>query len=213
MKAAAVLTVLVAAGLAALSVASCSVHRLSDGYTCDPAGSGSECGSDRFCDNGFCVESGSSTDMCPGQCNSCDIENRTCRIDCTQGQPCSNVQCPSGYDCTIRCNSNSGQACGDIDCALAHSCDIGCSGTGACGTVNCGTHECSIRCSGGPNACPMIDCAASCSCDVTCNNPMFCPSMACPKAPVPLGLCTQDGSDDTPCNSGGEPGCGVCPGP
>lgn len=207
MKAAAVLTVLVAAGLAALSAASCSVHRLSDGYTCDPAGSGSECGSGRFCDQGFCVESGSS-EMCPGQCNSCDVVNRTCRIDCSQGNSCGNVQCPAGYDCTIRCNN--GQACGDIDCALARSCDIDCTGAAACGNVNCGSHACSIRCSGGANACPMIDCAASCSCDVSCNNPAFCPSMACPTAPGPLGPCTENGSAGAPCDSSG-PGCDVCP--
>jgi hypothetical protein len=202
MKAAAVLIVVSAAGLAALPVASCSVHRLSDGYTCDPAGNGSECGSDRFCDQGFCVESGS-TDMCPGQCNSCDVMNRTCRIECNQGQTCGNVQCPAGYDCTIRCNSD--EACGDIDCAQAHSCDVTCSGSEACGHVNCGPNECSIRCSGAL-ACPMIDCAASCSCDVNCNDPTSCPSMACPKA---LGPCTHNGSDGAACDSS-QPGCGIC---
>jgi hypothetical protein len=198
----ALVVVLAAAGLAALSTASCSVHRLSDGYACNPAGTGSECGSGRFCDQGFCVEGGS-TEGCPGQCTTCDVEDKTCRIECNAGNPCSNVQCPAGYDCTIRC-SNSG-ACGIVDCAQAHSCDIDCSGSAACGPLNCGLQECSIRCAG-MFACPLIDCAASCKCDVTCNNVASCPSMECPTA---LGPCTEQGSAGATCDSS-QPGCDVC---
>lgn len=199
---AAVLVVIAAAGLAALSVAGCSVHRVSDGFTCDPSGNGSECASGRSCVQGFCVESGT-TDSCPSQCTTCDSE-RSCRIDCTPGKPCGNVQCPPGYDCKIRCNN--GGACGAVDCALAHSCDVECSGSMACGNVNCGMHECTIQCTGAL-ACPMIDCAASCSCDVSCTGSAACPSMACPMGI--LGPCTQNGSAGAPCDST-EAGCGVC---
>jgi hypothetical protein len=195
---------LAAAGLAALPVASCSVHRRSDAFACDPAGNGSECAPGRVCRQGFCVETGG-TEACPGSCTSCDVGDRTCEIDCTAGTPCGGVQCPAGYDCTIRCSN--GGTCGDVDCAQAHSCDVTCSGPGACGSLNCGPHECKIRCSGAL-ACPLIDCAASCSCDVSCSNPAAsCPAMACP--PAVQGLCTEDGTAGTPCNS--DPaGCGLC---
>ena len=197
---AAILAVLAAAGLAALSIASCTVHRLSDGLRCDPAGDGHECDAGRFCDQGFCVQ----TD-CPDPCTSCDVGNRSCRIQCTPGKPCGNVQCPAGYDCQIRCTSSG--ACGTLDCAQAHSCDVECSGAASCGNINCGKHACTIDCSGAL-ACPTIDCGASCSCDVTCNNPASsCPSMACPVGT--FGACTDPGSPGL-CNSD-PPGCGICP--
>ena len=196
----AILVALAAATVAALSVASCSVHRLSDSFTCDPAGDGHECGSDRFCSQGFCVQ----TD-CPDPCSSCDVGARTCRIQCTAGKPCGNVQCPAGYDCTVRCQNNG--ACGAVDCAQAHSCDVECSGPGSCGNLNCGKNECTIGCSGAV-ACPLIDCAASCSCDVSCTGASACPSMACPVGS--LGPCTDQGSAGAPCNSN-RAGCDVCP--
>jgi hypothetical protein len=197
------LVVLVAAGLAALA-ASCSVHRVSDGFACDPAGNGSPCASGRVCRQGFCVESSGGTDACPSQCTSCDVGDRTCEIDCA-GKPCGNVQCPAGYDCTIRCTN--GGTCGGVDCAQAHSCDVTCTGPAACGNLDCGAQQCRIRCSGSL-ACAMIDCTASCSCDVVCSSPAAsCPNRACPAGA--LGLCTEDGTAATPCNSD-PPGCGLC---
>src|SRR3954471_9794525 len=136
---AAILVVIAAAGLAALSVASCSVRRVSDAYACDPAGNGHECSDGRSCVQGFCVEAGS-TSGCPSQCTTCDTTDHSCRIDCTPGKPCGEVQCPAGYDCRIRC-TNTG-ACGTVDCAQAHSCNISCTGSASCGNVNCGPHEC-----------------------------------------------------------------------
>jgi hypothetical protein len=194
--------VVLAAGLAALAVASCSVHRRSDAYACDPAGNGRECDSGRSCVQGFCVESETGAG-CPSQCTTCDSDH-SCRIECTPGKPCGDVECPAGYDCKIRCNN--GGACGVVDCAQAHSCDVECSGSMACGNLNCGMHECTIQCSGAL-ACPEIDCAASCSCDVSCTGPGSCPDMACPMGI--LGPCTQDGSAGAPCAST-EPGCGLC---
>lgn len=195
-----ILAVLAAAGLAALSVASCSVHRLSDAFTCDPDGDGHECGSGRFCSEGFCVQT-----ECPAQCASCDTGDRTCRIQCTAGKPCGNVQCPPGYDCTIRCMNNG--ACGAVDCAQARSCDVACSGPGSCGNLSCGMKPCTIDCSGAL-ACPVIDCADSCSCDVTCSNPATsCPSRSCPMSTG--GPCTDDGTAGGLCSSD-PPGCGLC---
>lgn len=199
-KPVAVVVVLAAAGLAALATPSCFVHRVTDDFAC---GSSSECGSGRVCEQGYCVD-GATTVICPSPCQSCDLDAKTCRIDCTSGRPCGNVHCPAGYDCTIRC-TNSG-ACGDVDCAQAHGCDVDCSGSSACGNLNCGTGACAVRCSGAL-ACPSVDCAASCKCDVTCNNTaLSCPVMSCPMA---LGPCTQQGSSGAPCSSD-PPGCDVC---
>lgn len=196
-KLAAVLLVLGCAGLAALP-ASCFVHRVSEDFACQV---NRDCADGRVCDQGFCIEAAS---LCPSPCTSCDVDARFCRIDCTAGRPCGNLQCPAGYDCEIRCN-NSG-ACGAIDCAAAASCDIDCAGPASCGNLHCGAGECAIRCQG-TGACPSVDCAASCACDVACNQPAWCPSMACPT--TVLGPCTQEGSAGAPCDST-EPGCGLC---
>lgn len=204
MKAIAVVVVLAAAGIAALSVASCSVHRRSDGFTCDPSGGGNECGPGRSCDDGFCVETGASGTGCPSQCTSCP-DGHSCRIECSAATPCGNVQCPADFDCTVRCTS--GAACGEVDCAQARSCDVGCTTTLACGSVTCGKNECMVRCSGSA-ACPTVDCATSCSCDVSCANPAACPFMACPATMIG-GFCTTDGSATSPCSST-PPGCGLC---
>ncbi len=134
-----------------------------------------------------------------------DHRDRKLGIALAAGEPCGNVQCPSGYDCTIRC-MNSG-ACGAVGCAPAHSCDVECSGPASCGNVNCGMNACAIDCSG-VLACPRIDCAASCSCDVSCSGASSCPSMACPMGL--LGPCTDQGSAGAPCNSN-PAGCSVCP--
>jgi hypothetical protein len=195
---AAVLIVLGFAALAALP-ASCFVHRASDDYGC---GSDGDCKDGRVCDTtGFCVIASSAS--CPSPCTSCDVVDKTCRIECNSGKPCGNVQCPPGYDCTIRC-TNSG-ACGSIDCAQGRSCDIACLGSASCGNLNCGPSSCSVRCSG-VAACPSVDCAASCSCDVDCNQSNECPSMSCP---IGAGPCTANGSAGAPCDSS-EPGCGLC---
>jgi hypothetical protein len=185
--------VAIAAGLAA-AAGSCSVRRQSDGYGC---ASDRDCDGDRICDDGFCVEAGSSG-QCPSQCDSCDTDELTCRIECNPGQPCDAVHCPAGYDCTIRCSSAG--ACADIDCAAAASCDIRCAGGNACGNVNC-AGQCEITCAGG-HACGEIDCAASCSCRFTCNAPMDqCPPLRCP-----AGCDAGDGTCSTEA-----PQCDQCP--
>lgn len=198
--AAAALAVALAA-IAALP-ASCTVHRVSDDYACT---SDVDCKDGRFCDQGFCVHSASGA--CPDPCTSCDLDNRTCRIECTAGHPCGAVHCPVGFACTIRCN-NAG-ACGDVDCAAGRGCDLDCSGAASCGNVQCGAGACAVRCDG-VAACPGIDCAASCRCDVDCTSPASeCPSLSCPRA---AGPCTENGSDGAPCSSS-EPGCSACLGP
>jgi hypothetical protein len=199
-KAAAILGVLMVAGLAA-SMPSCWVHRKSDEVACNTT---SDCKGGGTCENGYCL---GSSNGCPGPCTSCDLEDRTCEIDCTASQPCGNLSCPAGFECTIEC-SNAG-ACGDIDCAAATGCDIDCSGALACHNINCGPGECSISCSG-PQACPSIDCVSSCACDVKCLGSAACPSMSCPTVFGTGALCTRDGSAGARCDSS-EADCDRCP--
>ena len=194
--------VLALAGAVAASTASCFVHRRSgDLPTCTLD---IECDliAGEVCDRGYCV---APSGECPRPCTSCDLGDRSCRIECPTNHPCGDLQCPAGYDCTFKCNNGS---CGAIDCAQARSCDIDCSGAAACGNINCGGAECDISCSG-PVACPSIDCALSCRCDVTCNSTgAACPSMSCPRTAFG-DLCTRTGSAGANCDSDA-PGCDRC---
>lgn len=191
------MTPLPAIALAALAIAGCSVHRLSESYTCNSNG---DCDDGRTCDRGFCVER-----QCPSQCSQCSNGGRTCRIDCNPGRPCGSVQCPPGFDCTIRCN-NAG-ACGDVDCAEGLGCEIECSGPGSCGAINCGKQACQIDCSG-IASCPLIDCVDSCRCDVDCNNATACPAVSCPE--LAGTLCTEDRDPGAACDSSVSVVCDRC---
>ena len=200
MRTALAAAVVIAAAAVAAVVASCTVHRVSDRYACTET---SQCDDGRVCEQGFCIAGGGSS-ACPTPCDSCDLDERTCKIECSTGNPCGAVHCPIGFDCTIRCNSAG--ACGDIDCATATRCDVDCSGGASCGNLNCGGGECAVRCAGA-GACPSIDCAVSCKCDVDCNNPAAaCPHMSCPQL---LDPCTEQGSAGAPCSSN-ELGCDRC---
>jgi hypothetical protein len=191
----------VLAALGALAIASCAVHRLSEGYVC---GNNGDCDSGRICDRGFCVDD-ESQGQCPSVCSSCNPGQRTCRIECSASRPCGSVECPDGFECTVRC-SNAG-ACGDIDCAPGTGCDIECSGAGSCGAINCGKQACQIDCAG-VASCPQIDCVDSCGCDVACNTPLACPSMSCPQ--VLDTLCTRNGDPGATCDSSYSVVCDTC---
>ena len=191
------MTALPTIALAALALAGCSVHRQSESFACSNNG---DCGSERTCDRGFCVER-----ECPGECSSCSIGNRTCRIECTGNRPCAAVRCPAGFECTIRCNQAG--ACGDVDCTEGESCDIDCSGPASCSAIRCGKQACSIDCSG-IASCPLIDCVDSCRCDVDCNNATACPIVSCPS--FPGTLCTDHGEPGAACDSSVSVVCDTC---
>lgn len=196
MKASVVILILAFFTLGSLSMTSCLVNRKSEGYACNIE---SDCGLDsgRTCENGYCVPVG-----CPSQCESCDLTDKTCRIECASNKACATVQCPAGYDCTIKCSN--ANACGDIDCSQSNGCNITCSGGSSCRNINCGAQACAINC-GGVSSCGTIDCAASCRCDVNCNNQNACPSVSCPQS---LGLyCSTDEMANSPCDSTAGPTC------
>ena len=203
MKAAAIILLLAVCAVGSLSMTSCLVSRKSDNFACT---TDSDCDptSGRTCDRGYCVLQGT----CPSPCTSCDLINKTCKIDCTSNKPCGSVQCPAGYDCTIRCSGTS--ACSNIDCAPGTGCNITCaSGMAACGGINCGPGPCTVDCAG-PASCGTVDCVTSCSCTVSCNNASSCPTNSCPPQ-APGMYCTQDGTAASPCNPTASPVCDHCP--
>lgn len=198
MKAAPAVLILAIIELGTLSTTSCSVTRHSSEFACNID---SDCKDNtRTCDQGYCV---ARNNGCPAPCDSCDLTDMTCRIDCSTSRPCGSVQCPLGFACTIRCSN--ANACGSIDCVPGASCDISCDGAMACGSINCGFGECSVDCAG-TSSCQTIDCFTSCACDVKCNNPLACPPPSCPPG-VPS--CTRGGAPGATCDSS-QDGCDRC---
>ena len=185
----------------ALAIASCAVHRLSDDFRCENNG---DCGDGRACSDGFCVD-GQGNGNCPDECSSCNLGQRTCRIDCTASRPCGSVKCPDGFECDVRCN-NAG-ACGEIDCAEGDGCEISCSGAASCGGIHCGKGACTVDCTG-VASCPFVDCADACRCDLDCSSAMACPAASCPE--VAGTLCTENKDPGASCDSSVSVVCDTC---
>lgn len=197
MKAAAVILILAIVVLGSLSMTSCLVDRHSEEFVCTVDG---DCHDGRTCSNGYCVQG-----ACPSACTSCDLANKTCKIECSANRPCSTVECPAGFDCTIKCtNAN---ACGGIDCRVATACDITCSGMASCGDITCGAGECAVDCSG-PSSCTAVSCVDSCKCDVSCSNAATCPISSCPQ--VAGGTCSETGMAGAGCDSSFDALCDRC---
>jgi hypothetical protein len=161
-------------------LAACSVNRKSNGLICER---NNDCQDGRRCDDGYCVAS-SNNDDCPSRCSSCDVDRRTCEIDCDAGNACGDIDCPAGYSCTIKCSG--ARACGDINCGAGGSCDITCASAGACGE---------------------IDCELNCRCDVHCAGSGACGDMACPDR---LVACTRDEQPGSACDSSVDATCDLC---
>jgi hypothetical protein len=194
------------AALAAVATPSCSVNRRSSGYACD---NNSDCDVGRLCSRGYCIERGGPEPVpggCPSGCTTCDLEEQTCDIDCSEGTRCTIAQCPPGFDCTIRCMAPGG--CTLIDCSAAASCEITCSGVLACQNITCGPGACDVDCIG-TGACGLLDCRSSCRCDQFCRSPTSCASSSCPITQTEV--CTEDGEDGTPCDSSTGSDCDQCP--
>jgi hypothetical protein len=167
---------------------SCSVEHRSDAYACSV---NTDCTGGRICDNGFCVvrntidasnvtdgpKGDSSNNGCPSPCSTCNVQDKTCTINC-QSSNCTNaVTCPAGYKCDIMCNTDN--ACRNgIDCRGAASCTIACASRQACETVQCGSGPCDVTCAG-VASCRDIECNNSCACDVRCTGSQSCDTVEC----------------------------------
>lgn len=215
--------------------AGCSVNHRSGDFACD---TGQRCADGRTCVAGFCVvvtdagqadtPSPDDAAVCPSQCTSCDLAQRTCTIDCAlnNGACGRAITCPAGWACNVDC-SVANQCNSGVTCGTATSCTIACSGRQTCRNVTCGRGTCDVTCSGmgscgddvtcGPGACNVnclgtgacagaVSCGAACSCDVTCRLTSSCDAsnIACkpgcdgPATGTLAAFCTTQG---TGCNT------------
>jgi hypothetical protein len=163
---------------------SCSIDHRSDQYACTTT---NDCKDGRVCDNGYCIVAGSidaprldgpkpggDANNCPAPCTTCNLQQKTCTVNCQQANCSGPIACPAGYRCDIQCNTENACRSG-IDCKQAASCNIECSGRQACEDVVCGPGPCDVGCSG-PASCRDISCSNSCACDVTCTGNQSCQS-------------------------------------
>src|SRR5438132_3747717 len=175
----------------ALSVlAACSVSHKSQEFSCTK---NTDCAGhpNTICDNGFCVvpgtidapgmkrdapTSGDGSNGCPAGCTSCNVQQKTCTIDCSiSGSNCGAfVQCPQGYHCDIQCKGD-GACSHGVSCIGGGSRATNCIGTNSCRSIQCGTGPCDVTC-GGQQSCRDISCNNSCACDVLCSGPSSCQS-------------------------------------
>src|SRR5262249_33638259 len=133
---------LVTLGLAIVAAGSCSVNHLSDDFVCSAQ---RLCSSDRTCVDGLCVltatDAGSrdgpgtvvdAATPCPAQCTSCVTSRKSCTIDCSLSNSCSQpVTCPTGWSCSVLCNTQ-GSCERGINCTASTSCSITCSTNLSC---------------------------------------------------------------------------------
>lgn len=181
----------------AVAVLGCSINHRSDQYACTVT---SDCEPGRVCDNGYCVVSGGGGGLdapradapkpdidaavsCPMPCTSCDMEAKTCTIDCEKTSCSSEIACPPGYKCNVLCNTDDSCRAG-VSCEKSTSCTVECSGSRTCRDVVCGPGPCAVTCSGA-RSCRDVACGDSCACDVTCTGfqsctqGIQCTSLAC----------------------------------
>ena len=189
--------------LALLLVAGCLPKNQSGDFECT---SNDQCQDGRACDRGYCVMTSIDAPLpCPEPCDTCNLLARECTIVCDNPNSCDTARCPPGFDCTIQCSANN--ACDNVDCSDAESCQITCSGPGSCDSIECSNGPCDITCSGS-SSCAQVDCTGSCSCDVSCAGSAAC-NTSCPEAPSAM-QCTEDGTINTPCDSGFDAACDSC---
>jgi len=187
----AIVLIVVAAVVAALVASSCSIHHRSDDYTCT---TNTDCTDGRICDNGFCVVSGSidaakgdagraDANNCPAPCTTCNVQQKTCTVNCQSANCNDMVTCPAGYRCDIMCNTEN--ACRNgVTCTQATACNVECTGKQSCEDIICGAGPCDVACIG-PASCRNVLCGSSCACDVVCTGAqscadgILCSSLAC----------------------------------
>lgn len=164
-------------------VAACNVNHKSEQYACTK---NLDCDPERVCNDGFCVQTGTIVDAargdapkgdagmtnCPPGCSTCNVQQKTCTIDCMTANCTNTVSCPAGYKCEILCNTENSCRNG-VNCQQSASCTVECSGKQACANVTCGAGPCDVACSG-TQSCKGVSCGSSCACDVVCTGNQSC---------------------------------------
>lgn len=177
---------------------SCSINHRSGSFECETA---ADCDAGRTCSDGLCVvgprDSGvpdaakkdggvGDAAVCPPGCTSC-APGKVCIIDCSAaGGACnSQVVCPIGWNCDIRCNTANSCRNG-VNCTGGASCNLQCTGTNSCRGVACGPGACSVGCTAN-GSCESVACGASCACDVRCSLGSSCLTVLCTRAECDTG--------------------------
>jgi hypothetical protein len=143
---------------------------------------GTSCGQVQICSMGSCV-SGCGTDLfppggfCPIGCDSCDLVNHICFLDCNTANECQSMTlgCATGWACQVNCTGTAACEGATISCPSLYACDVACSANDACKdlVVNCPTEgTCNLSCpTGNANTCngAVLGCTASLNeCVATC---------------------------------------------
>jgi len=186
---------------------SCSISKKSGDFACTKQ---TDCNDGRVCSDGFCVISGTqeidaatpgdghagdSGNGCPSQCSSCNVQTKSCVIDCAAGANCNDIACPAGWSCDVKCNVEGACRAG-ISCTGSTGCTIECTAKNTCAGIVCGTGPCDVECSG-VQSCRQVTCGPSCACDVrctgsqSCTQGIACTSVACRTSATAPG-CTSE---------------------
>lgn len=211
------LVMVVVAGVVAVS---CSIKHPSEEFECATQADCDALGDGRVCTDGLCVVTGGNNGkdagidaarrdaalpdaaVCPSQCTSCDLAQKSCTVDCQVNPAMCNgpIVCPTGFACDIKCTTQNACRSG-VDCRNSTACNVDCAGTSACRNVACGPGTCEVLCTG-LNACRGVQCGPSCACDVACSNAALCESVFC----TALTCRTFAGGCDS-----ARTGCDTCP--
>jgi hypothetical protein len=210
--------------IAVTAAGSCSISHRSGDFACDDTHA---CATGRTCTDGFCVTAqqpdagvpidgriaidapipidGPPQPMCPAQCTSCDLDAKTCAVDCSADPNlCQKaITCPAGFSCKIDCTS--GGSCRQaIDCGDAADCTITCGVSQSCRDVTCGGGACNLECRGF-GSCASVT-GGSGTLTETCTGPTSCTSVTCGSGACTIGCSGSTSCADVVCGAGR---CGV----
>ena len=188
-----------AATVLGVAAVSCSINHRSGQFECETT---ADCDSGRTCSEGLCTTNGvpdsgiidapkkdgglSDASVCPPGCTSCG-PNKVCIIDCAvAGSNCgSQLTCPAGWNCDLRCSTDS--ACRNgVNCTAAASCTFQCTGRNSCRGIACGPGVCNVSCTA-TGSCETVTCGVSCACDVRCSSGASCASALCTRPECDTG--------------------------
>jgi hypothetical protein len=130
---------------------------------------------------------------CPLDCNSCNVTDKSCYINCT-GTVCKNItmSCPLNWQCFVNCAGPGSCEAMQLHCPDQYTCAVSCSGPTSCkgaevvcggglctltcgsGTaaldscdgakLTCGTGQCKANCTPSESNKPAVTCGSACAC-------------------------------------------------
>ncbi|RLB51650.1 MAG: hypothetical protein DRJ42_16420 [Deltaproteobacteria bacterium] len=141
------------------------------------------------------VDAGPDVGVDAGECPA------VCNAGCAGGQcqvldPTTDVRCPSGMPCRIRCEGDG--ACPErLHCPEdGQPCTVTCVGPNSCArATDCeGASTCDVTCTGADSCAGSNNCKDAASCNITCDGPAACAGKAQCRASDCTVLCSGEGS-------------------